>query len=212
MRLICGPAGFKLPSKGKALRTVLYAQRENASQACAGEAARRHIVRQHLQIDPCAWDFLSIALSVLAADAAVPRSTSPDGWTREIELDIAVVSPTFWDARKPRLIDALAFLTTDRWVLRFHSGGAAPPIIKDSRPVDADSVVLLSGGLDSLVGTIDLVGKANRLCRRAELRASPVEPRGQGPAPDGDLATCALLDIPGLCHRGRHCTEALSDR
>jgi 7-cyano-7-deazaguanine synthase in queuosine biosynthesis len=159
MRLICGPAGFQLPTTRKALRTVLYAQRENAAQACAGEAARRYLVRRHLQVDPCAWDFLSIALSVLTADNAVSRSESPDGWTREIELDIAVANPALWNDRAMLLIDALAFLTTDRWTLRFHPGGANPPAVTTPQTIEADSVVLLSGGLDSLVGVIDLVSK-----------------------------------------------------
>src|SRR4029079_19728596 len=60
------------------------------------------------------------------------------------------------------LAHALAFLTTDRWTFRFIAGGAAPsPPAQVFRPPEK-SVVLLSGGLDSLSGVIDLVARGDR--------------------------------------------------
>jgi IS30 family transposase len=46
-----------------------------------------------------AWDFLSIALSVVTADLAGHRHRSPDGWTREFELEVPVADPTFWNSQ-----------------------------------------------------------------------------------------------------------------
>ena len=59
--------------------------------------------RQKLQPSQRGWDFLAIALSVVAAVFNVVRDRSPDGWTREIELDIAVSDPAFWQTQKERI-------------------------------------------------------------------------------------------------------------
>jgi 7-cyano-7-deazaguanine synthase in queuosine biosynthesis len=117
---------------------------------------KSEILRRRLEGAPRAWDFLSIALSIVAADLAGLRDQSPDGWTRELELDIAVADSEFWTQHAAAFADALTFLTTDRWKLRFHEGGVLPaPPREPVRPLE-DSIVLLSGGLDSLVGAIDL--------------------------------------------------------
>jgi 7-cyano-7-deazaguanine synthase in queuosine biosynthesis len=92
----------------------------------------------------------------MVADAAGLRTGSPDGWTREFELEIAVTEPAFWNGVAPLIEDALAFLTTDRWPLRFIAGGAAAPAPARVVSPPQDCVALLSGGLDSLIGTIDL--------------------------------------------------------
>lgn len=157
MRLICGPAGFAVAgAPPEALRVTLFGQPGSPDRSSAGEAAARAFRRQKLQPSQRGWDFLAIALSVVAADFNVVRDQSPDGWTREIELDIAVADPAFWSTQAQALQRALAFLTSDLWTLRFAAGGFAPPALpKPFRPAN-DSVMLLSGGLDSLVGAIDL--------------------------------------------------------
>lgn len=76
MRLICGPASFKAPRPTGALSVTLYGQAPKPSWGSAGEAARYDIARKHLVPAPRAWDLLSIALSVIAADGAGDRSVS----------------------------------------------------------------------------------------------------------------------------------------
>lgn len=156
MRLICGPADFVLPDAASAQRITLYDAPAKPAHGSAGRAARQEIVRRRLKAAPRAWDFLSIALSVMAADEFGARDQSPDGWTREFELDVAVTDPTFWRSQSSALADAFAFLSTDRWTFRFHPGGVSPPSIDQPEEPPQDCVVLLSGGLDSLVGAIDL--------------------------------------------------------
>ena len=162
MKLVCGPQGFEIDNPGDALPVVLYGQARGKARASAGEAAKAEILKRKLDPAPRAWDLLSIALSIIAADVAGHRSESPDGWTRDFELDIAVAEPAFWNTVAEDLARALAFLTTDRWMLRFHEGGMrpAPPKVA-TRPLE-DCVVLLSGGLDSLIGAIDLAAKGKR--------------------------------------------------
>jgi hypothetical protein len=103
-----------------------------------------------------AWDFATIAFAVAATDKAILRSESSDGWTRMIDLNISLVNPTMWNAMRSELENVLRFLTGDFWSLRFRSGGVKPPKTKRPKKLDADCVCLLSGGIDSLVGAIDL--------------------------------------------------------
>ncbi len=160
MRLVCAPEGYAFQEDG-ALNVVLYGQPGAAevgrsARGSAGQAAKAEFLRARLEAAPRAWDFLSIALSVVTADLAGRRSGSPDGWTREFELTVAVADPAFWNTQASALERALKFLSTDRWRLSFVDGGLQPVPPRDAvRPLE-DCVVLLSGGLDSLIGAIDL--------------------------------------------------------
>jgi hypothetical protein len=101
------------------------------------------------------WDFATIASAVAAADKAIQRSDSADGWTRMIELSIWLAEPDVWIAKRSDLENILRFLTGDFWALRFLPGGEQPPKAKKPQKRNADCVCLLSGGIDSLVGAID---------------------------------------------------------
>ncbi|MBI4535566.1 MAG: hypothetical protein HY708_04755, partial [Ignavibacteriae bacterium] len=103
-----------------------------------------------------AWDFAAIASAVAATDMAILRSGSPDGWTRMVDLHISLADPAMWNARRSELESMLRLLTGDFWSLQFQSGGVKPPKSKEPQKRSADCVCLLSGGIDSLVGAIDL--------------------------------------------------------
>ena len=156
MKLVCAPATFDFSDTADALRVVLYSQPWSPEFASAGATARHTILRERLDAEPRAWDLLSIGLAVMTADLAGLRGKSPDGWTRMFELDIAVAEPDFWTTQVPLIEKALSFLTTDIWRLRFFEGGVLPAPGRELIRPEEDSVVLLSGGLDSMVGAIDL--------------------------------------------------------
>ena len=109
-------------------------------------------------IAPCArsWDFLTLALAVNAADHAVERSASADGWTRIIELEVVLYEPEPFEELAEDIQQALRFLTGDFWQISFLEGGYPPPLPKHRVVHDADCISLLSGGLDSLIGALDL--------------------------------------------------------
>ncbi|MBX3725126.1 MAG: hypothetical protein KF823_04340 [Xanthomonadales bacterium] len=158
MKIFCAPKGCPAPP-GQDLEVLLYGQRNRADkrQGSAGEAVQRKIYRAGLLPDQRAWDFLSLALAVVTADVSVTRKDSADGWTRQIELVVAVSDPVFWSTQSDAIEAMMGFLSTDRWRLNFVGGGHKPKApSKLVRPKE-DCVVLLSGGLDSLVGAIDLV-------------------------------------------------------
>lgn len=162
MRLLCAPAEVSRLNEPNILRIILYGQAGAAERGSAGAAVRSEVRREGLAPARRAWDLLSIAMSVMAADAAGLRNQSPDGWTREFDMEIAVAEPAFWNGIADLLADALAFLTTDRWSFRFIARGAAPPVpTRVFRPPE-NAVVLLSGGLDSLSGAIDLAARGDR--------------------------------------------------
>jgi len=106
-------------------------------------------------------DVLILAAHVHAADTRVSRSSqSQDGWTREIRLVVPVADPDRWTSVVPTLVRMLNFLTGDRWSLTFRARPRRFALIAQTSPprLDAlryDDVALFSGGLDSLIGTID---------------------------------------------------------
>lgn len=156
MRLVCGLKDHPFPEDEDTLGVVLYDSSMTANQGSAGGAIRHQIFKDRLVPAARAWDFLSLALAVSVADVAGHRSDSPDGWTREFQLEVATNDPTVWNSNRPLIEKLLAFLTTDKWAVTFREGGLSPaPPRQEVRP-EEDCVVLLSGGLDSLVGAIDL--------------------------------------------------------
>ncbi|MFM9940099.1 MAG: Qat anti-phage system QueC-like protein QatC [Hyphomicrobiaceae bacterium] len=157
MKVACAPDSVTVPA-GQNARFQLFNKRVVASEGEVAATMLEAIGRAGIAPDQRAWDFLSIALSVIAADESCPRNSSGDGWTRTIELTVAVSNPKAWTKHLPKLEHALGFLSTDRWKITLINGGIFPkPKDPQSRPEDC--VSLLSGGLDSLIGALDL--KAN---------------------------------------------------
>ncbi|WP_031357153.1 MULTISPECIES: Qat anti-phage system QueC-like protein QatC [Caballeronia] len=134
----------------------LYANtgRQNVGRISSGWVSS--LARSGFAPPSAVWDFVTISLAVAAADIACSRQGSADGWTRMIELEVALHEPERWIAQKPSLERTFRFLTGDFWTLNFRDGGVAPPSTTAPRQTDADCVALLSGGLDSLVGGIEL--------------------------------------------------------
>ena len=106
--------------------------------------------------------FLLAALGVCAADKLLPRREAPDAWTRDIILHLPTVEP--WSQLAPDLARLLNFLTGDEWTLKPRPAkidlGLKASWPHAWRP---QAVVLFSGGLDSLVGAIDLLEQGHRL-------------------------------------------------
>lgn len=163
MRFECGPRAVAEGASDGAVGVCLFDGSPGAGLAGAGGAASARIRRRKFAPAMLAWDFASLALAAVVADTTAHRSSSPDGWTRELELNVAVSDPDLWVRVTQPLTGALNFLTTDRWSLHFTGGAKHPSTpAKVNRP-DVDAVTLLSGGLDSLIGAIDLTGGGKSL-------------------------------------------------
>ncbi|MHA7133778.1 Qat anti-phage system QueC-like protein QatC [Oerskovia turbata] len=142
---------------------MLYSKSTPAGGVSVGAAAANAVRHQRLVPDPAAWDLVSLALSAVAADLTARRDESVDGWTREIELEVAVSDSSPWIGLSERIGSMLAFLTTDRWSVALVDGAGIPKAPKTPRVSTADAAALLSGGLDSLVGVIDLRAAGNSI-------------------------------------------------
>lgn len=143
--------------------------RARGDVAVVGHPLLDPLKRLGVRMSPKVFDFLTLALSVTAADTFVQRKLAADGWTREISLVVPLCEPEPWQAQKALLEETLHFLSGDIWTLELTEGGQAPPhpyrrrdryrLIKIR---GLDSVSLFSGGLDSAIGAIDLLQDGRR--------------------------------------------------
>ncbi|TGQ13577.1 Qat anti-phage system QueC-like protein QatC [Mesorhizobium sp. M00.F.Ca.ET.217.01.1.1] len=109
-----------------------------------------------------AVDLMILAALVNAADTRVSRvRNSQNGWTREIDLIVPVSDRALWTAQAGALGEMLRFLTGDYWRIFFRQRPSGPNQIAATPtrlPLQQfDEVCLFSGGLDSLIGAIDLI-------------------------------------------------------
>lgn len=105
-----------------------------------------------------AWDLLNLAMAVYTADLKTPRNLTEDRWTRNFKLHIPVVNIPKWDEALPFLVKSLEFLTGDRWEICLRQREVPENWKFQERTNSKVAVVsLFSGGLDSLVGAIDLL-------------------------------------------------------
>lgn len=107
-------------------------------------------------------ELLILAAHVQAADTRISRSIgSQDSWTREISLVIPVTSDVHrWERVSTILTRALDFLTGDLWDIQFRASSYDKALVKEQAPLQTqafESISLFSGGLDSLIGAIDLL-------------------------------------------------------
>jgi 7-cyano-7-deazaguanine synthase in queuosine biosynthesis len=110
------------------------------------------------RLGPRQMDWLEIHSAIFAADRAVEREPGLD-WTRSIELHVPVRDPKFWTARRAAFQDIFSSLTYDRLHLNFYDGDtfAEAPRTRLRPFASADSIALLSGGMDSFVGALELM-------------------------------------------------------
>lgn len=113
----------------------------------------------HRNLSSAAEDLLYLALSVYTADLRVPRSKAKDRWTRDFVLHVPVFELDAWNANRDLVSRTLAFLTGDRWDIRFRSRGEQEKWEEQSGEEipSPEKVCLFSGGLDSLIGAIEIL-------------------------------------------------------
>jgi len=108
-------------------------------------------------------DLLVLAALSHAADTRISRETeSQDTWTREIELVVPVSDSHLWQRVAGLMANMLDFLSGDRWTFTFRPrpdrfAQIAKIRAEGSPPSNFNCLSLFSGGLDSLIGAIDLL-------------------------------------------------------
>lgn len=109
-----------------------------------------------------AVDLAVVSALINAADTRVSRAlNAQNGWSREIDVIAPVSDPQLWSSQADLLSRLLRFLSGDyfRFVFRPRPAGFEQIVeAPKSLPLDGhDEVALFSGGLDSLIGAIDLL-------------------------------------------------------
>jgi len=163
-KIVCAPRNL-IPSRiKKGVKYIsTYAKSRRTNVGYFAPTLIKDVKSSGLSPSVQTWDFTTIALSIATADNSIPRKESADGWTREIDLTIHICDPSVWNPVKEDLQHTLRFLTGDFWHLTFEEDGDEFPRYHQPRLwgdenqyENMDSVCLLSGGVDSLVGAIDL--------------------------------------------------------
>ena len=117
-----------------------------------------------------AIDLLYISLAVFAADRLILRSDGLDGWSRTIELYIPVLELSKWELNRELLEKMMEFLSGDYWKFHFRKRDFTAKELhhklkreKSKQIIKAyDRVCMLSGGLDSFVGAIDILESTDK--------------------------------------------------
>lgn len=110
-------------------------------------------------------DLYRLAASIYIVDKSISRDESYDRWSRYLSLIFPVHDINKWESSKVRLIELLNFLTGDHWDIEFiqKEVNSPPPdqkLVKKSKSIQAESVNLFSGGLDSFIGSLDTLAKS----------------------------------------------------
>jgi len=101
------------------------------------------------------FDILALATLVYLADTRISRSRhAEDSWTREIALKLPVFNLDKWSPLGELFSQMLNFLTGDRWTISFVKRENNLAEDKE-RKTKYKAVSLFSGGMDSLIGTIN---------------------------------------------------------
>jgi len=107
-----------------------------------------------------------VALLVTAGDKISRKENAQDSWTREIDLYIPVFNIAKWNKSKQLLEKMLNFLSGDKWRLFFRSTDSCyislfPPF-QQRLTQELDCVCLFSGGMDSFIGSADLLSSGRK--------------------------------------------------
>lgn len=165
MKVICAPVN-KLPTilDSNTKYFSLYSNSGRPNISFISNDWLRELKRVNIAPSNLVWDFVTIALSVAASDLSCEREKSEDGWTRQIELKVYLCNPESWRTQYELLEKAFRFLTGDIWKFEFVNNGVQAPNSIIPLEIDADCVSLLSGGMDSLIGAIDLITDGLKPC------------------------------------------------
>lgn len=103
-----------------------------------------------------AIDFINLSLGIYVFDQLVSREIyGYFNWNRYFKIYLPVADIEKWNAVKSEIESFLSFLSGDKWELHFRKRKL---IYEDHKREDNDieKICLLSGGLDSFIGAVDL--------------------------------------------------------
>jgi len=112
-------------------------------------------------------DFLYFSVYISIVDRLIKREWFADNWSRSIDIEIPVSEPKRWENAKSEFEEALNFLSGDSWNLSFVDVKEDYFLINklslEQNNTTYKNICLFSGGLDSLVGAIDLAEQTDNI-------------------------------------------------
>lgn len=117
-------------------------------------ALRKHAQKKNIN----SVDFFTLSVVAYGVDRFLERrTTSIDGWSREIHLKVPIHKKSKLKETKPIIEKLLSFLTGDYWEIDFYIKEFQYPCEELGLPYEENysQISLFSGGLDSLIGAID---------------------------------------------------------
>ena len=115
-------------------------------------------------------DLLEVATYIYAADSASSRGGKTDAhmgarWRRNFRFVIPVRQPDLWSSNPvtSALVETISFLSDDNYEFEFRLLEKPPPVegyfefSGEEARFAPDEVILFSGGLDSLAGTVEVL-------------------------------------------------------
>ena len=112
-----------------------------------------------------AADVLAAAAAIYVADMHMARSATPDGWTRDIQLTLPLAQSSGLRGALSCSAEALSFVSGDRIEVDASESRRQFAFEVDPlAPGGVDAVCLFSGGVDSLLGAIQLLDQGLRVC------------------------------------------------
>lgn len=121
---------------------------------------RKSLYKEKVYPSELGFDIMSLATMVYLVDTRIERTVhGQDSWTREIEIEIPVSNIELWASKVSIVERMLKFLTGDLWKIRFSSRiWQLIDLEEDGKKSNKfDRVSLFSGGMDSLISTINLM-------------------------------------------------------
>ena len=166
--ILCGGLAGMRPGGAVPLKLDLHGQSANIRLQIE-DISRRLLT----QIPDADIDLLEVASYIYAADSAVARGGQTDAglgrnWRRRLRFVIPVRRPELWLSAPvtSALIDTLGFLSDDAYAFEFQPLETPPAVasyfefpVDDAAAFSPDAVILFSGGLDSLAGTVQTFGR-----------------------------------------------------
>jgi len=153
------------PPKEKGREQIIVQLYKNLGEYSIQENIADIVKRFHLSQSKIARDFLNIAIAIYSADKMIKREEAYDGWTRYITLYVPVSNKQLWEKQRELVLEAVRFLSGDYWDIEFRDiEDTSKTEFRQAEMLKAEQpkqIVLLSGGLDSFIGAIDLLETSN---------------------------------------------------
>ena len=176
--VLCNGAGESQESSSRESKIFNLAYLDQGPESANVSIGLDRFVQNVFHLSDRVLDLVELAAYVYCADRMIRRGATNlveyHSWARSIHFVVRVRDHDFWQQSSVSgsLANALKFMTGDReYRFEFQAGHSTPPTnLFDSEEFQGEqhvkpSVVLFSGGLDSLAGTINLLETTqDRVC------------------------------------------------